>query len=91
MSAPEPRFRQAKLLDAGGFQLTGAARQDNVIRRWRSSSLPRSPAPGAALCRDAVSSQDTGEDRDGHQPLAWYGDSAYGTGNLHDTIGKAGH
>jgi hypothetical protein len=27
----------------------------------------------------------------GGDPLAWYGDSAYGTGDLRDAIGKAGH
>jgi hypothetical protein len=31
-----------------------------------------------------------GQDGDGGQ-LAWYGDSAYGTGDLRDAIGKAGH
>ena len=40
---------------------------------------------------DAVSSQDTGDDHDGDQPLAWYGDSACGTGDLRDAIGEAGH
>jgi hypothetical protein len=38
-----------------------------------------------------AASQDTGDDRDGDQPLAWYGDSAYGTGDLRAVIGKAGH
>jgi hypothetical protein len=27
---------------------------------------------------------------DGDQPLAWYGDSAYGTGDLRAAIGEAG-
>ena len=40
---------------------------------------------------DDLSSQDTGDDRDDDQLLAWYGDSAYGTGDLRDAIGKAGH
>jgi hypothetical protein len=40
---------------------------------------------------DAAGSQDAGDDRDGSQPLAWYGDSAYGTGELRDTIRDAGH
>jgi Transposase domain (DUF772)/Transposase DDE domain len=36
-----------------------------------------------------------GAERDGsdggESPLSWYGDSAYGTGELRDAIGKAGH
>ena len=31
------------------------------------------------------------ETRDGDQPLAWYGDSAYGTGELREGIAAAGH
>jgi Transposase domain (DUF772)/Transposase DDE domain len=31
------------------------------------------------------------ETRDGDQPLAWYGDSAYGTGELREEIAAAGH
>ena len=27
----------------------------------------------------------------GTGPLTWYGDSAYGTGDLRDAIGEAGH
>jgi len=32
-----------------------------------------------------------GEDGTGREPLAWYGDSAYGTGDLRGAIGDAGH
>ena len=32
-----------------------------------------------------------GSDSGGEEPPAWYGDSAYGTGDLRDAIGKAGH
>jgi hypothetical protein len=69
-------------------KLTGAAGQDNSDPAVAAEFLA-AEAGGAA--GDAVSSQDTGDDRDGDQPLAWYGDSAYGTGDLRDAIGKAGH
>ena len=44
---------------------------------------------------DAAGSQDSDADQDndgdGNGRLAWYGDSAYGTGDLRDAIEKAGH
>jgi hypothetical protein len=40
--------------------------------------------------RGAACSQDSGDDRDDDR-LAWYGDSAYGTGDLRGAIGDAGH
>ena len=40
--------------------------------------------------RGAACSQDSGDDR-GDDRLAWYGDSAYGTGDLRGAIGDAGH
>ena len=40
--------------------------------------------------RGAACSQDSGDDRDGDR-LAWYGDSAYGTGDLRGAISDAGH
>jgi hypothetical protein len=43
------------------------------------------PAPGAVGRGD---SDGTGSDR---EPLAWYGDSAYGTGDLRGAISDAGH
>ena len=71
-----------------GEKLTGAAGQDNSDPAVAAEFLA-AEAGGAA--GDAVSSQDTGDDRDGDQLLAWYGDSAYGTGDLRAAIGKAGH
>jgi hypothetical protein len=62
-----------------GEKLTGAAGQDNS-----------DPAVAAEFLAAEVAGQDTGGDRDGDQPLAWYGDSAYGTGELRAAIGKAG-
>jgi hypothetical protein len=40
---------------------------------------------------DAAGSRGTGDGRDGDQPLAWYGDSAYGTGELRAAVAAAGH
>jgi hypothetical protein len=60
-------------------KLTGAAGQDNS-----------DPAVAAEFLAAEAAGQDTGDDRDGDPPLAWYGDSAYGTGDLRDVIGKAG-
>ena len=63
-------------------KLTGAAGQDNS-----------DPAVAAEFLAAEVAGRSgaTGDDRTGDQLLAWYGDSAYGTGDLRDTIGKAGH
>jgi len=38
-----------------------------------------------------ASSGSGGDNGGGGDPLAWYGDSAYGTGDLRDAIEKAGH
>ena len=72
-------------------KLTGAAGQDNSDPAVAAEFLAAEAAGRSGAAGDAVSSQDTGDDRDGDQPLAWYGDSAYGTGDLRDVIGKAGH
>jgi Transposase domain (DUF772)/Transposase DDE domain len=40
---------------------------------------------------EAAGSQGAGDGHAGDQPLAWYGDSAYGTGDLRDAIAGAGH
>jgi hypothetical protein len=45
------------------------------------------PGPGAG---GSGRGGDAGDDR-GEEPLAWYGDSAYGTGDLRDAIERAGH
>jgi hypothetical protein len=72
-------------------KLTGAAGQDNSDPAVAAEFLAAEAAGRSGAAGDAVSSQDTGDDRDGDQLLAWYGDSAYGTGDLRDVIGKAGH
>jgi len=72
-------------------KLTGAAGQDNSDPAVAAEFLAAEVAGRSRAAGDAVSSQDTGDDRDGDQLPAWYGDSAYGTGDLRDAIGKAGH
>ncbi len=78
-------------------KMTKAAGQDNSDPAVAEQFLAReatgedSDGTGAAqAAAEAAASQDSGGDRDGDQ-LAWYGDSAYGTGDLRDAIGKAGH
>ena len=48
------------------------------------------PATGEDEDDDSGAGQH-GEDGTGREPLAWYGDSAYGTGDLRGAIGDAGH
>ena len=77
-------------------QLTKAAGQENSDPALAEEFLAREDAgeepavTGAAgqAGPDAAGSQDS--DGDGGR-LAWYGDSAYGTGDLRDAIHKAGH
>jgi Transposase domain (DUF772)/Transposase DDE domain len=70
-------------------KLTGAAGLDNsdpaVAAEFLAAEAAGAGCSGAA--GDAVSGQDTGDDRD----LAWYGDSAYGTGDLRAAIAATGH
>ena len=48
------------------------------------------PGPGAAG-HDGAGGAAPGDDDAGHEPLGWYGDSAYGTGDLRGAISDAGH
>jgi Transposase DDE domain/Transposase domain (DUF772) len=69
-------------------KLTGAAGQDNGDPAVAAEFLA---AEGAGRGGgDAAGSQGTGDDRDGDQPIAWYGDPAYGTGDLRAAIAAAG-
>ena len=69
-------------------KLTRAAGQENSDPAVAGEFLAREAAGQGGP--DAAGSQDTGGGHDGDQ-RAWYGDSAYGTGDLRDAIGKAGH
>jgi Transposase domain (DUF772)/Transposase DDE domain len=51
---------------------------------------PGGPGPGEAGSQDSGGTRDGDGDGDGDK-LSWYGDTAYGTGDLRDAIGKAGH
>jgi DDE family transposase/transposase-like protein DUF772 len=87
-------------------QLTKAAGQDNSDPAVAAEFLAREAAgdhtdaagPAGQAGPDAAGSQDSDGDRDSDgdgdgdgDQLAWYGDSAYGTGDLRDAIEKAGH
>jgi len=81
-------------------KLTKAAGQENsdpaVAEQFLAAGAARedSGQAGAAAGRDpdAAGGPDSGGKRDGDdEPPAWYGDSAYGTGDLRDAIEKAGH
>jgi hypothetical protein len=83
-------------------KLTRAAGQENsdpaVAEEFLAAEAGGPDAPGSdgpgdlagGQGLDAAGSQGSGAERDGDQ-LAWYGDSAYGTGDLRDAIDKAGH
>src|SRR5260221_269975 len=78
-------------------KLTRAAGQDNSDRAVAGEFLDAEAAgdgagaTGAAgqPSRDAAGHGGHGGSR--QEPLAWYGDSSYGTGDLRDAIEKAGH
>ncbi|HEY2263433.1 MAG TPA: IS1182 family transposase [Streptosporangiaceae bacterium] len=74
-----------------GEKLTRAAGQENgdpaVAREFLAAGTDGGCGPGQASPDAAGSGGGDGEDG----TLAWYGDSAYGTGDLRDAIGKAGH
>jgi Transposase domain (DUF772)/Transposase DDE domain len=78
-------------------KLTRAAGQDNsdpaVAEEFLAAEAAGDDA-GATVAagqpsRDAASHG--GSDGGRQEPLAWYGDSAYGTGDLRDAIERAGH
>jgi IS5 family transposase len=72
-------------------KLTRAAGQENsdpaVAQEFLAAGADGDRGPGQASPDGAGSPGSDGEDG----ALAWYGDSAYGTGDLRDAIGKAGH
>jgi len=75
-----------------GEKLTRAAGQENsdpaVAEEFLAAGAGQEdPGPAAA----DTASQDTGSGEPGGEPLAWYGDSAYGTGDLRGAIADAGH
>src|SRR5712691_4033494 len=81
-------------------KLTRAAGQDNsdpaVAEEFLAAEAAREDSGTAGAAGDtgpgAAGGPGSGAERDGGgDPLAWYGDSAYGTGDLRDAIERAGH
>ena len=72
-----------KLARAAGQENSGPA----VAREFLAAGADGDRGPGQASPDAAGSPGSDGED----SALAWYGDPAYGTGDLRDAIGKAGH
>jgi hypothetical protein len=68
-------------------KLTGAAGQENGDPAVAAEFLAAEAAGPAGTAGDAAASRGA----DGDQPLAWYGDSAYGTGELRAAVAAAGH
>ena len=71
-----------------GEKLTRAAGHENSDPAVAEEFLAAGDGAGAA---PDASSHGGGDNDGGGDPLAWYGDSAYGTGDLRDAIEKAGH
>ena len=72
-------------------KLTRAAGQDNSDPAVAEEFLAAGAAGDGAGAPPGASSGSGGDNGGGGDPLAWYGDSAYGTGDLRDAIEKAGH
>src|SRR5229473_1838591 len=81
-------------------KLTKAAGQENsspaVAEEFLAAEAAREDGGKAGAAGDcgpgAAGGPDSGGERDrDDEPPAWYGDSAYGTGDLRDAIEKAGH
>ena len=79
-------------------QLTKASGEENsdpaVAGQFvaREAAGEHSGGTGCRAARESAGSSGGGGERDGDgDRLGWYGDSAYGTGDLRDAIGKAGH
>src|SRR6266436_6059708 len=74
-------------------KLTRAAGQENSDPAVAEEFLAAEAAGDGAAAAPGASgaSGGTGSANGGGDPPAWYGDSAYGTGDLRDAIQKAGH
>src|SRR5512135_3536447 len=77
-------------------KLTGAAGTGNsdpaVAGQFLAAEAAGDDSQGAGAAPDGQDSSDSDSaGLDGGGRLGWYGDSAYGTGDLRDAIGKAGH
>jgi hypothetical protein len=74
-------------------KLTKASGQENSDPAVAAEFLAAAAAggDGEAGAGQGRPGRDGSGDGDGDGPLSWYGDSAYGTGELRDAIGTAGH
>ena len=74
-------------------KLTGASGQENsdpaVAAEFLAGEAVQDSAGPAAAGQSPAARGDDGTA--GQEPLAWYGDTAYGTGELREAIGDAGH
>src|ERR1017187_9949360 len=77
-----------KLTKAAGQENSDPAVAEEFLAAETTGEDPAVPGAAGQAGPDAAGSQDS--DGDGGR-LAWYGDSAYGTGDLRDAIEKAGH
>ena len=78
-----------------GEKLTRASGEDNADPAAAAEFLAAEHASPDEHDQDAAGGAGPGQAEppgraDGRQPLSWYADSAYGTGNLRDAIGQAG-
>ena len=67
-------------------KLTRAAGQENSDPAVAEEFLAAGAAGAGAGATPGASSGSGGDNGGGGDPLAWYGDSAYGTGDLRDAI-----
>ena len=81
-----------------GEKLTRAAGQDNsdpaAAEEFLAAEAAGEEDSGSSAAGETGPDGPGGRDRDGEGgggPLAWYGDSAYGTGDLRGAIDQAGH
>jgi len=72
-------------------KLTRAAGQENSDPAVAEEFLTAGAAGDGAGATPGAGSGSGSDNGGGGDPLAWYGDSAYGTGDLRDAMEKAGH
>jgi Transposase DDE domain/Transposase domain (DUF772) len=81
-------FSDEKLTKAAGQENSDPAVAEEFLAREAAGAGTEAAGAAGRADPDAPGSQDADA---GDGGLAWYGDSAYGTGDLRDAIGKAGH
>lgn len=74
-----------------GEKLTRASGEENSDPAVAAEFLAAEAAAGDGQAGAGQGRPGGGGSGDGDGPLSWYADSAYGTGELRDAIGRAGH